>query len=191
MLLNDGTGHFSTLANAIPAKPFAETDIALDIDAADLNADGHQDLFMVFTKGSYAGRYIQVLINNQDGTFRDETATRLPQSDNYDPWIIRVSLLDLDRDGQPDIVASPMGTQVPLFYLNDGHGTFHPLANVFNIGTDNLFVFLDVDRDSFLDVLWSYPGYFDGSGPEVHLLVRALGCPVTLPAVCRDTPPGN
>jgi hypothetical protein len=190
VLLNDGTGHFSPLADAIPPKPFAESDIALDIDVDDVDGDGYQDLFMVFTKWDYAGRYMQVLINNRDGTFRDETRTRLPQSDNDDPWIKSVYLLDLDMDGHLDIVALPLGGPEPLFFLNNGVGAFRPLPNVFNIGTDNLFTFLDVDQDGFLDVLWSYSGCYGGTCPEVHFLVRALGCPVFLPLVGRDYPPG-
>jgi hypothetical protein len=189
VLLNDGTGHFSILANAIPSKPFAESDSALDIEADDINGDGYQDLFMVFTKWDYVGRYIQVLINNQDGTFRDETPTRLPQSDNNDPWILWVNLVDLDMDGHLDIAAAPMGDpQGPMFYLNSGDGTYSPLPNVFNIGTDNLFTFLDIDQDGYLDVLWSYGGCQHGACPEDHFLVRALGCPVFLPSVCRNDP---
>ena len=188
VLLNDGTGHFSILANAIPSKPFSDTDIALDIDATDLNNDGYQDLFIDFTK-EYAGRYIQILINNQDGTFRDETSARLPQSDNNAPAIKWVYLLDLDMDGHLDIVATPWGPPGPLFYLNNGDGTFRPLPNVFNIGTDNLFTFLDIDKDGFLDVLWSYGGCEFGACPEEHFLVRALGCPVFLPVICRNYPP--
>lgn len=195
VLLNDGTGHFSHLANAIPSKPFAETDFALDIKAADVNGDGYQDLFIAFTKWGYAGegvgRYIQVLINNQDGTFRDETSTRLPQSDNNDPYIFRVHLLDLDMDGHLDIAAGHQGGQGPLFYLNNGNGTFRPLPNVFNIGTDNLFTFLDIDLDGYLDVLWSWGGCQHGACPEDHFLVRALGCPVFLPLVCRNWSAGN
>jgi len=195
VLLNDGTGHFSHLDNAIPAKPFGETDVALEIDADDIDGDGYQDLFMVYTKGyegqedrNLTGRYIQILINNQDGTFRDETSTRLPQSDNNDPWIIWFYLLDLDMDGHLDIVAVPMGDpQGPLFYLNNGDGTYHSLANVFipSDGYDTLnndFTFLDIDQDGFLDALWSDADI----GNEVHYLVHALGCPVFLPLVCRN-----
>lgn len=149
------------------------------------------DLFLVETRNTYTGRYIQILINNGDGTFRDETSARLPQSDNYEPWFIWVHLPDPDMDGYLDIVASPMGEQGPSFYLNNGNGTFHPLANVFNIGTGNLFTFLDIDRNGFLDILWSYPGYYDGTCPKVHFIVRALGCPVFLPSVCRNYPVGN
>jgi hypothetical protein len=191
VLLNDGTGHFSILANAIPSKPFAETDIALDIDANDINGDGYQDLFIAFTKADYVGRYIQVLINNRDGTFRDETPTRLPQPDNDDDWIKWVYLLDLNMDGHLDIVAAQTGPQGPMFYLNSGDGTYSPLPNVFNIGTGMLFTFFDIDQDGFLDVLWSWGGCQHGACPEDHFLVRALGCPVFLPFVCRDCSAGN
>jgi hypothetical protein len=186
VLLNDGTGHFSILANAIPSKPFSDTDTALDIDATDLNDDGYEDLLIAFTKWDYAGRYIQVLINNQDGTFRDETPARLPQTENNDPWIVWVYLLDLDMDGHLDIVASTVGGQEPLFYLNNGDGTFRPQPNMFNIGTDNPFAFLDVDQDGFLDFLWAYPALYGETYPEQHLLVRALGCPVFLPVISHN-----
>lgn len=176
VLLNDGTGHFTPLPNAIPPKPFSPTDCPVDIDACDLNRDDYQDLLMVFTRWTYTGRYIQVLINNRNGTFRDETATRLPQSDNYDPWIVWVFLYDLNTDGPLDIVAQPMGAQEALFYLNDGHGSFRPLSNVFNIGTDNLFTFLDIDQDGLLDVLWAYGNNGVETVPEVHFLVQASGC---------------
>jgi len=91
-------------------------------------------------------------------------------------------------DGYLDIVAVPMGDpQGPLFYLNNGDGTYHSLANVFipSDGYDTLnndFTFLDIDQDGFLDALWSDADI----GNEVHYLVHALGCPVFLPLVCRN-----
>jgi hypothetical protein len=76
-----------------------------------------------------------------------------------------------------------------MFYLNSGDGTYSPLPNVFNIGTGTLFTFFDIDQDGFLDVLWSYGGCQHGACPEDHFLVRALGCPVFLPLVCRNYSP--
>jgi hypothetical protein len=177
VLLNDGTGHFAPLPNAIPAKPFSPSDTALDLDAYDINGDGYQDLFVVFSRWTYVGRYIQVLINNQDGTFRDETALRLPQSVNYDAWITWVLLHDLNMDEHLDIVAQPISGQEPLFYLNDGTGAFHPLSNVFHIDHPYLFTFLDLERDGLLDVLWAYPRCENEACPEVHFVVQASGCP--------------
>jgi hypothetical protein len=189
VLLNNGQGWFSLLPDAMPSKPWHPRDIALNIAADDIDGDGYQDLFMVFTKQDYVGRYIQILINNQDGTFRDETSTRLPQPDNDDPWIIWLYLLDLDMDGYLDIVAAPMGDpQGPLFYLDNGDGTYSSLPNVFNIAPDNTFTFLDIDQDGFLDVHWAWGG---GADPEWHHLVHASGCPVFLPLVCRNHPVGN
>ena len=183
VLLNDGTGHFTQMGTPLPPAPFAPIQQPVDIKTADISGDGYVDLFLSDTRNSYAGRYIQVLINNGDGTFRDETSTRLPQADNYDPWIIWLDLIDLNMDGRLDLVAKPIGEPEPFFYLNNGSGHFSPLANMFNIGTDNLFTFLDLDQNGFLDVLWSYPGCEDGTCPEIHFIVRAQGCPLFLPLV--------
>jgi hypothetical protein len=171
VLLNDGSGHFSYLENAIPPKPWSETNLTLDIDAADINEDGYQDLFILFTKQEYQGRYIQVLINNQDGTFRDETATRLPQSENNNHWFAWVQLLDFNLDGQLDIVTFPSwGDKQFDFYINKGNGFFQKLPNPFNF-TSETFTFLDIDQDGDLDVLWTtvYPN-------EVYYLNRSNGC---------------
>ncbi len=169
VLLNNGSGYFSRLDGAIPAKPFALSDIVLDIDSMDIDSDGYLDLIVVYTNEAYSGRYIQLLINNQDGTFHDETDTRLPQSDNYDPWIIRLDVLDLNADGYEDIVAAPLGGKEPLFYLNNGNGIFNSLPNIFNIESDNLFAFLDLDQNGFLDVVWSW-------GDGNIYIVRSLNC---------------
>lgn len=173
VLLNDGTGHFSYLKNAIPPKPWSETDLALDINAADINGDGFQDIFMLFQKWDWRGRFIQILINNQDGTFRDETEKRMPQSDNNDPWLQWIQLYDLDNDGNLDVVATPsMGNKTPYFYLNDGNGNFRSLLpKTFNLEAE-FFTMIDIDQNGFLDVLWAatYPN-------EIYYIIRSLGCP--------------
>ncbi|MFZ5821343.1 MAG: FG-GAP repeat domain-containing protein [Chloroflexota bacterium] len=176
VLLNDGRGYFSKLANAIPQNQFSMT-LALDIDATDLNEDGYQDLIINYTKQEYSGRYIQILINNQDGTFRDETSTRLPQSDNNSGWIMWIYLIDLNRDGHLDIIAASLTGANPLFYLNNGDGSFRSLPNVFHINTSLLFTFIDIDRDGFLDVIWTYGGCETGRCPEEYFLLHSLGCP--------------
>jgi len=115
-------------------------------------------------------------VNNGDTTFTDETSTRLPQLENNDPWIIWINLVDLNLDDHLDIVASPMGDKGGLFFLNDGNGFFESQDNIFNIGIDNLFTFLDVNQDGLIDFFWSYPACDDGTCPEVHFIVRSLGC---------------
>jgi hypothetical protein len=160
VLLNDGSGHFKPLPGALPAKPFGPNAIALDIASTDLNADGHPDLLVAFTKGDpfYVGRWIQVLINNGDGTFRDETAKRLPQSDNSDPWPVFLELTDLNRDGRADlgIRTAGGGGGSPLLFLADAQGEFHahPIAATGNW----LWSFIDAEADGSNDIIAVDPG---------------------------------
>jgi hypothetical protein len=184
VLLNDGEGSFDSSPVALPEKPFDATDIGLGIQPLDLNADSYQDLVIAYTKGvpSYVGRYIQVLINNRDGTFRDETSTRLPQSDNYDPYIHRLYLRDLDRDGDMDLIAKQEDWRDadPLLFVNDGSGSFIQQPLHFGVGY-LYYAFLDLDGDGGHDLVVA-----SSAPPEEIYAVRDLGCPVFLPLVCRN-----
>jgi len=69
VLLNDGTGHFSQFETPLPSSHFAPDQFVYDIQAGDITGDGYLDLLLLETRSSYVGWYIQVLINNGDGTF--------------------------------------------------------------------------------------------------------------------------
>ena len=163
VMLNDGHGHFSVLPNSIPQKPFASTGEAIDMKTPDLNGDGIPDLLISWTKGNpyYHGRWIQVLIGNGDGTFRDETSTRLPQVDNVNDAVVNIQLVDLNRDGAPDIATSvlpenpPPYDPPPPFYLNNGHGFFVPLPAGDNADAGEQFVFMDIDGDGGHDIVYT------------------------------------
>ena len=145
----------------------------LDIDAIDLDGDGALDLLLNLTNTViYWTRQIQVLMNNGDGTFRDETATRLPQTTDG-VWLQFVHLHDLNYDGALDLVVKPYGGSSPLFWMNDGTGHFVGQPNVFNIETDLLFTFLDLDADGDLDVVWSLSGCEGEDCFETHFVVVA------------------
>jgi hypothetical protein len=130
VLLNDGTGHFTLSPNALPAKPFGPDAIGLGPISFDINGDGHPDLLIGYTKNNpfYVGRWIQVLINNGDGTFSDQTSTYLPQSDNSDPWPTFFRPADLQRNGKLDfgLVTNGNGDNSPHIYLRDQNGNFVP-----------------------------------------------------------------
>jgi FG-GAP-like repeat len=155
VLLNDGTGHFSELPGALPAKPFGPDAIGLDPTPLDINGDGRPDLVIGFTKGNpfYVGRWIQVLINNGDGTFRDETATRLPQSDNSDGWPVFFQPRDLEHNGRIGfgLQTSGVGSGAPLLYLLDKNGDFQPGPPVgFGVSA---WAFIDAKGDGSNDIV--------------------------------------
>jgi hypothetical protein len=176
VLLNDGNGYFAELPNAFPPKPWSEKDISLYIESTDFDNDGLPDLIMSFTSGSYRGRYLQVLVNNGDGTFADETNSRLPQSDNSDEWIITINLVDLDGDSDLDITTTTMGGDPVTLpnYLNDGNGYFSPSLYILRGIEAWQHVYIDLDGDGGLDILSSVtPWLLD---IETLSIVRDIGC---------------
>jgi FG-GAP-like repeat len=155
VLLNDGTGHFTLLPDALPPKPFGPDAIGLGPISFDINGDGHPDLLIGYTKNNpfYVGRWIQVLINNSDGTFSDHTSTYLPQSDNSNTWPEFSKLADLQRTGHMDfgVVTNGNGDDSPHLYLRDQNGNFVPGPA---IGMSfQAWAFIDAEGDGSNDII--------------------------------------
>jgi hypothetical protein len=186
VLLNDGTGVFTLLPHAMPPKDVSSFDIGHDIEPINLNDDAYVDLLIVYEgwegidKG-WQGSYIQALVNNQDGTFRNETLSRLESSDRQ-VCIPSLELHDLDRDGDLDLLAKPWDADNPdpLLFLNDGSGHFSREPLDFRL-TYLYYAFLDLDGDSGHDILFA-----TFAPPEDVYVIRDLGYPVFLPFVCRN-----
>lgn len=174
----DGSGHFSVLHGALPPRPWNNTAEGLDVRASYLDGDGFQDLAIVYTQMEpyYVGRWIQILINNGNGTFRDETATRLPQADNTGLWATQASFVDLTGDRYLDLIVELYeGAKEPSpFYVNDGTGRFTPLPTGYGNVINNDFALVDArgdgHRDFFTTDDYAYPN-------TNHYLVRELGAP--------------
>ncbi len=192
VLLNDGQGWFSLLPGAVPPHELGQTSYshALDIQAADLNGDQHLDLVFVLTRmlpppGGYVGRIIQILIGNGDGTFRDETDTRLPQEENYEEEFPSASWIDLDYDGDLDLATALWMWWYPApFYLNDGRGTFTPWEQPLALTP---FDFGDIDGDGRRDLLFALDR--EEETPDRYFAMRSArsgGCPAAfLPVVLK------
>jgi hypothetical protein len=88
--------------NALPSKAFGPTGILISIATLDVNRDGRADLIAGFQRQDFSGRSLQVLIGNGDGTFRDETATRLPTQSEGPSWPYAIRVADLNADGRSD-----------------------------------------------------------------------------------------
>jgi hypothetical protein len=132
VLLNDGHGNFTkTAAIPLPASGI-DGEIVLAVTPIDLNGDSYPDLMLSVTNGGthdvfYKTAYIQLLVNDGTGHFRDETAARLPQAkdNSASGWMTALSTVDFNHDGHPDILASSAGSPVTSkVYLNRGDGSF-------------------------------------------------------------------
>jgi hypothetical protein len=83
LFLNAGTGDFSRATGISLPKSVVPTEIVLDIEQANINNDQLPDLVISVTNGGdyrdgnfYKTPYIQILINQGNGLFSDETNLR-------------------------------------------------------------------------------------------------------------------
>jgi len=160
LLINNGQGVFALSSLAMPAGS-ANAD-AVDIQSLDVNGDGRPDLvlsYSVFGAGDPT-RQIQLLINNGQGGFSDETASRLPGSIQGGAWSRRVHLTDVNGDGLTDMVLSN-GSSTPI-YLADGRGSFIQLPNILPGNAFDQITPADVNGDGRVDFI-TWRGLFDGA----------------------------
>jgi hypothetical protein len=148
-----------------------------EVDAGDVDGDG--DLDLVYAKGngfSAAGTPQQntLLINVGGGVYVDQTSTRLPPFlDNSKD----VDFVDVDGDGDLDLVVANGFNQQPRLYLNDGSGVFtDATATHFPTITLNSFSSsaADVDADGDLDLAFTDSGAstFGGAGGLARLFIN-------------------
>lgn len=157
VLLNDGKGDFSKAAPVDLPRSGVDREIVLDVKAIDLNGDSYADLMLSVTNGGannefYRTPYIQLLVNDGSGHFRDETQLRLPQAKKADAgWYMVLSPVDFNRDGKMDILASTAGGTVDsVVYLNRGDGTF---GMEWTTPSGERSLAQDADRDGLSDIV--------------------------------------
>ena len=160
VLLNDGKGSFasSTLIN-LPRSGIA-SEIVIGIETIDLNGDALPDLVLSVTNGGshgefYTTPYLQLLINDGNGQFHDETQARLPQSTETRPagqanWYLSATAVDVNGDGHHDIVADGTANATSKVFLNDGRGKF---SLGWESATGAHIVAADVDGDGKTDLV--------------------------------------
>ena len=124
-------------------ETFAHGHIDLDAAVLDADADGLLDLVIVGTQMHpfYDGWFVQLLMNQGDRTFADETSLRLQPDEQSSgnpgvatgaPWAFWVNVVDFNGDGAADFVMTPtagdhLRPSQPLIWLNDGSGRFSAL----------------------------------------------------------------
>jgi MYXO-CTERM domain-containing protein len=142
--INDGTGHFTNASGALPSQ----SGLKYGPVACDVDGDGDLDLWFDNAGPNYTE---QLLINDGQGHFTDQTAQRVTNNPGADDNA--VACVDVDGDGDLDAVIASLGNQERVL-LNDGTGHFTLLSGAFSVANDATlwFDFGDVNGDGRLDV---------------------------------------
>jgi len=157
----------SELWKTLPEPYYGNTNVNYnDADSGDINGDGYDDIVIGSTRKTpyYAGRHVQLLISNGDGTFSDETSARFadqPRSE-LDQSLQGtgigegvIELKDVDQDGDLDIVDTQAIYGGPNFEL------YPRVTLAFNDGTG---IFQEVPLDYFPKRMsWDYFDRFKGA----------------------------
>jgi hypothetical protein len=182
---NDGSGHFTSDPNALPH--FTNN---YEFEPMDIDRDGDLDLVTI-NDGPNVTEHI--FVNRGDGTFADETSTRLTGSanpagadDNVAVW------LDHDADGDPDLLIGTLGNDRLL--ANDGTGKFTLVAGATPSDTNATLglAAADFDGDGRIDLLQGQ-GEIQSSLADKVQLASADVKVDTVPPVVRvaSAPSGN
>ena len=120
LYLNDGSGHFRRVADALP--PFFDNGSCAV--PADFDGDGHVDLFVggrVVSRAYGLTPKSHLLLNDGHGHFRDVTEERGPDLANVG-MVTGATWIDYDGDGALDLVV--VGDWMPVRVFHQEHGRF-------------------------------------------------------------------
>jgi hypothetical protein len=158
ILLNNGSGVF-TPGLPLPNRYGTAIWGTVAIVAKDFNNDGWVDLLMS-TLHMYNTCHLQLLLNNQNGTFTDATAN-IPQNwGTTNTWVKWMEVGDFNGDNFIDIVTTAHFGTNPKLYFNNGNAVFIDASDRLNLPNTSGLVSTrvgDYDNDgapeiAFLDV---------------------------------------
>jgi len=134
----------------LPYGAFGENHSIEDIVPIDLNDDGRLDLILSqLPINGLPGYCIQILMQESDGSFADESNLRIANYMAYNPdggCVTGLIPIDFDGDGDLDIYLKDVGwyddPDTPVLLLNDGTGHFTMVTRQAFSGFDpNRFIF--------------------------------------------------
>ncbi len=152
---NNGDGTFTDVSKesgiAAIKGSYGLTAVSFDVDE-----DGWPDILVACDTTQSL-----LLINNHDGTFREEGLLRgvAISSDGKAMAGMGIGVGDYDLDGHLDVVKTHFQLQATGLYRGDGDGNFDDVAQQAGLAGERTYVswgtdLVDLDNDGFPDIFW-------------------------------------
>jgi len=119
---NSSGKYYKDLSSTIP--PVVGFNIVVDIDAIDIDNDGNRDLILnrVDSNNFYENYYLQILKNDGNGNFSDESENVILNNSGM-AWFTWIHIQDLNNDGISDIYLEG-DSRNNLKWFGNGNGSF-------------------------------------------------------------------
>ncbi len=180
LYLNTGNGFFIKVTTTqLPQMTLSSSRAQF----GDIDNDGDLDIYITsgttsrFTCGQY-----RVWVNDGDGFYTDETASRHPIANVCNNMDCLFG--DIDNDFDLDIKTASTGNNNSRLYRNDGTGVFTLDASVPADANCYSYDFGDIDGDGDLDLL----GVNGATGSAAELLLRTTETATSRMRVARSRP---
>lgn len=125
---------------------FGTATISNDVKSADLNNDGLMDIVLAQTDVGDTTAGFQVMIQNGDGSFSDQTSGFMNGVATGNQWVEFFEFYDINNDGLMDIITNRSTPGDPIAYLNTG-GQFVAVEGNFVVGNSEYF-YVNVDAET-------------------------------------------
>lgn len=153
LLLNNGSGKFTWSPTPLPNRHGNANWGTVSIVATDINNDSYEDLIMS-TLYQYQTCFVQVLVNNRNGSFSDSSQNLQQQWPSSNTWIKWIEAADLNEDGWKDLVITSHYGQ-PKIYYNRGNTKFSENTSIITAPNQTISCRLrDYNGDSLIDLLF-------------------------------------
>ena len=153
---NNGDGTFTDVSKQSGVSNFGGS-YCLTASSFDADEDGWPDILIACDTSPSL-----MLMNNHDGTFREEALIRgvALSADGHQMGGMGLGIGDYNLDGHLDVVKTHFLDQAPGIYKNDGKGNFEDMTTEARLNNETRYVcfgagLVDFDNDGHPDILIS------------------------------------
>ena len=154
-----------------------------EIAIGDFNHDGHKDLAVAIDDANGMG--VAIALGNGDGTFQPATLNS-STAQNLDAFPGGVQIVDLDQDGNLDVVCGNSGVGTVGILFGKGDGTFYSPVEFPAGGYPDSLVMADMNADGAGDAI-----SVDHTSPGLVVLLNAAGNTISLTSSLNPAPAGQ